>query len=239
MASMGESGAADAAPRPDQLLGLAVERAYVTFARNRLGRSMVVHRRDVSPADVAALAGPIRTVAAAAIDRWLPHAVTTWGTAEDLRALLPRIFELFTAGLLETSPEVLFAKLCHADAAGWPIAEQAALETVASASWRAALTQHPSPMGPAGRLLIALAELGQEISPYLDDWSLLMGTGAPEAEPARRHLAELVQRAEGLRASGRTLDDLFWSSHPAEAARLEVWLSSPLTRGHLPEPPGH
>ncbi|MEO7573756.1 MAG: hypothetical protein ABIX10_15105 [Acidimicrobiales bacterium] len=234
---MGEPGVADAVLRPDQLLGLAVERAYVTFARNRLGEAMVVRRREVTSAEVAALAGPIRTVTAAAIDRWLPHAVTTWGTAEDLRALLPRIFELFTAGLLETTPEVLFAKLRHADAPGWPVAEQAALGAVTSASWRAALAQHPSPMGPAGRLLIALAELGQEISPYLDDWSLLLATRAPDAEPARRHLTDLAQRSEGLRVNGLAMGDLFWSPRPAEAARLEVWLASPLTRGHLPEPP--
>lgn len=236
MSGMGERDGADADLRPDQLLGLAVERAYVTYAGNRLGRSMVVRRRDVSPAEVAALAGPIRTVTAAAIDRWLPHAVTTWGTAEDLRALLPRLFELFTAGLLDTSPEVLFAKLRHADAPGWPTAERAALDALTSASWRAGLARHPSPMGPAGRLLIALAELGREISPYLDDWSQLLGAGGPEADSARRHLTDLARRADGLRASRPTLDDLFWSARPTESARLEIWLSSPLIRGNLPEP---
>ncbi len=91
-------------------------------------------------------------------------------------------------------------------------------------------------MGPCGRLLIGLAELGQEISPYLEDWAHLLALSSPEAEPARRHLADLARHAEGLRASERTMDDLFWSPHPAEAARLEVWLSSALTRGHVPAP---
>lgn len=235
MAPMEEWADADAALEPDQLLGLAVERSYAAFARNRLGRSMVVRRRDVSPEDVAALSGPTRAVAAAAIDRWLPHAVTTWGTAEDLRALLPRVFELLTAGLLDTPPEVLFAKLRHADAPGWPIDEQAALEDVVSALWLATLARHPSPVGlSAGRLLTALAELGREISPYLDDWLLLLASGAPEATPARRHLRDLLRRVEGLRSSGLGVVDLFWSPHPEEAARLEMWLSSPLTTGQLP-----
>lgn len=55
---MEERAGADTALEPDQLLGRAVERSYAAFTRNRLGRSMVVRRRDVSPEDVAAVSGP-------------------------------------------------------------------------------------------------------------------------------------------------------------------------------------
>ena len=235
MAGMGDRRAADGTLRPDQLLGRAVERTYGAFARNRVGRSMVVRRGDVTPADVDALARPIRTVTAAALDRWLPHAITTWGTAEDLRALVPRIFELLTAGLLDTAPEVLFAKLRHADAPGWPAAEQAALDDVLSALWLADLVEHPSPMGPAGRLLTALAELGQETSSHLDDWTLLMAAGGPDAEPARRHLRDLLHQVASLRSSGLQVADLFWSPRPVEAERLEIWLASSLPLAQLPD----
>ncbi len=225
---------AEPAPQPDQLLGLAIERAYRAFERNHLGRSMVVRRRDVTAHDVAALSGPIRTVPAAAIDRWLPHAVTTWGTAEDLRSLLPRVFELLTAGLLETPPEVVFAKLRRADAPGWPLAEQAALQDILATLWLATLSEHPAPIGfPAGRVLTALAELAHEISPQLDDWMLLLGSSNPGAAPARRHLQDLLQHVEVLRQSGLGIEALFWSPRPAEAARLEMWLASPLTLGQL------
>src|SRR5436190_2577306 len=107
MATMGEPPVRDTAPRPDQVLGLAIERSYEVFAHNVVGPSMVVRRADITPDDVAALVGRPRSVPAPAIDRWLPHAITTWGTAEDLRALLPRVFELLTAGLLTTAPEVV------------------------------------------------------------------------------------------------------------------------------------
>ncbi len=171
---------------PDQLLGLAVERAYGAFARNRLGRSMVVRRADVTPADVAALSGPVRSVPAAAIDRWLPHAVTTWGTAEDLRALLPRVFELLTAGLLDTPPEVLFAKLRHADASG--VARRRAAGPRGRA--RRALADHASrrthrrSASPPGDVLAALAELGQRAQPAARTTGcLLLTSGAPQARP--------------------------------------------------------
>lgn len=231
MTGMGRLVAADPTPQPDQLLGLAVERAYHAFARNRLGRSMVVRRSDVTAADVAALSGPIRSVPATAIDRWLPHAVTTWGTAEDLRALLPRVFELLTAGLLDTPPEVLFAKLRHADAPGWPLDEQGALDDVLSTMWLATLVQYPSPIGiPAGRVLTALAELDREISPQLDDWMLLLASATAGAEPARRHLRDLLQHVAVVQSTGLGVDALFWTPRPEEAGRLEMWLTSPLTR---------
>lgn len=234
MATMGDRGAVEATPPPDKLLGLAVERSYLSFAHNRLGRSMVMRRGDVTRADVAALSGPIRSVAAAAIDRWLPHAVTTWGTAEDLRALLPRVFELLTAGLLDTPPEVLFAKLRHAAVPDWPIDEQAAVEDVLAALWLATLTRHPSPIGlPAGRMLTALAELGRDLHPYLDDWLLLLSSHAPEAEPARQHLEDLARQVQSLRRSGLDAAALFWRPHPDEAARLEAWLASPFITRQL------
>jgi hypothetical protein len=231
---MGRLVAEDSAPPPHKLLGRAIERSYEVFAHNRLGPAMVVRRRDVTVAEVAALAGPVRSVPAAAIDRWLPHAVSTWGTAEDLRALLPRVFELLTAGLLATPPEIVFAKLRQADAGDWPLDEQAAVDDIVSTLWLTTLAQHPATIGiPAGRVLTSLAELDRDLSPYLDDWLLLASSHARGAEPARRHLQELLSQVDALRRSGLDLAALFWSPHPEEAARLERWLSSPLTTGSL------
>jgi hypothetical protein len=213
--------------RPDQLLGRAVERGYAAFAHNRLGPTMVVRRRDVTPAEVAALSGPVRSVPATAVDRWLPHAVTTWGSEDDLRTLLPRVFELLTAGLLTTPPEVVFAKVRHADPPGWPIVEQTALADIVAALWLASLTHHPTPLGvPAGRVLTALAELGDDISAHLAVWAELLPSTTPDGEVARRHLVELVEQVDGLRQTGLRVADLFWSPRPDQAARLEQWLRS-------------
>lgn len=196
----------------------------------------MVRRQDVTPADVAALSGPIRSVPAAAIDRWLPHAVTTWGTEDDLRALLPRVFELLTAGLLTTPPEVVFAKLRHADPPRWPTDEQAALADIVAALWLATLTQHPTPLGvPAGRVLTALAELGDDISSYLAEWDRLLRAADDVGGLARRHLAELVARVDRLRPTGHDVSDLFWSPRPVEATRLELWLASARLAGRVPD----
>lgn len=220
--------------RPDQLVSLALDRAYLAFAGHRVGPTMAVRRADVTAAELAALAGPVRTVTAAALDRWLPHAVTTWGTGADLRALLPRALELLAEGQLEVAPEVLFAKVRRAEPPSWSMEEQAAVDDVVAAVWLATLSTWPARAGhPAWRLLIAAAELGGELSAFLDDWLLVLGTGAAEHSPARTHLRELDAKVSSTEERGGAIGDLFWTRNPVEAARLETWLRSPLTRARL------
>jgi hypothetical protein len=234
MAVMGDVAAGQTTQgHPEHLLGLALERVYAAFAPHSLGATMPVWRPDVTAADVTALAGPLRRVAPEAIDRWLPHAVTTWGTAGDLRALLPRVLELFAAGRLSTPPEVVFSKVRLGGVATWTVEEQAAVEDVLTAVWLATLVRHPSTTGhPAWRLLVGLAELGDELSPFLDDWLLMLGSAAPERAPARDHLRDLVA-AVAHRAAAGGVASLFWTSRPAEVARLETWLASPFTTSQL------
>jgi hypothetical protein len=221
-------------PRPDQLVSLALDRAYLAFGGHRVGATMPVRRNDVTSEEVSALAAPVRTVTAEAIDRWLPHAITTWGSASDLRALLPRVLELFAEGRLETAPETVFTKVRWAEPPTWSMEEQAAVDDVVAAVWLATLSAWPARAGhPAWRVLMAAVELGSELSAFLDDWLLVLGTGSPEHSPARRHLQDLDAKVSSVEARGGTIGELFWTSNPVEAARLETWLRSPLTRNLL------
>jgi hypothetical protein len=216
-------------PAPAHLVDLALERVYAAFAPHALGEAMRVWRPDVTAEDVAALSGPLRQIGSDAIDRWLPRAVTTWGTADDLRCLLPRTLELFAAGALATSPEVLFTKLRVAGVATWTVEEQAAVEDLITAVWLASLVTYPSATGhPAWRLLVGLAELGDELSPFLDDWLLMLGSSAPERATARHRLRDFVAAVERAGVAG-----LFWTPRPAEVARIETWLASPFTTAQL------
>ena len=227
MAIVGTTDTADTT-QLDELVALAVERTYQAFAAHRLGESMTVHRTDVSATDVAALGGPVRLVPAAAIDRWLPHATSTWGTGADLRALVPRVLDLFASGSLSTPPEVLFAKLRRAGASGWTLNEQATVEGVVTTVWLATLASDPPRVGhPAWRLLVAMAELGGDLAPFLDDWTVLLGSGSVEGQAARRHRHYLTRRVHGLADTGLGVAALFWSPCEHEAERLERWLHQP------------
>ncbi len=216
---------------PDQLVALAVGRCYRAFEGHHLGSSMSVRRTDVTAADVLALAQPLRQVEPGAIDRWLPHAASSWGTVEDLKALLPRVFDLFAIGRLATTPEILFGKLHEVDAGTWPVHERGAVDDVLTAVWLASLADHPARVGyPAWRVLAALAELGNPLTPYLDDWYLLLGAPGPTGAAAKQHYEDLVRRAERVREQAGPsgdLADLFWSAQPREAGRLARWVDEP------------
>lgn len=212
----------------DQLVVLAVERTYRAFASHHLGASMLIRRPDVTPEEVAALGGPVRAVSAASIDRWLPHATSTWGCAEDVQALLPRVLELFARGELTTPPEVVFGKFRQAGAGSWPLDEQAATDDAVTAIWLATLASHPPQVRhPAWRLLVAMAELGGDLGPFLDDWSLLLGSGTSEGRAANRHLYDLNRCLQGLADADMGVAALFWSPSEHEAERLERWLDQP------------
>jgi hypothetical protein len=226
MTSVGTEGTADTS-QLDQLVALAIQRAYEAFHGRRLGRTMRVGRPDVTVADVADLGGPVDEVDAHAIDRWLPHATTTWGTGNDLRALVPRTLELFATGRLVTPPEVVLAKIHRASVDTWWPEERAAVEDLLTAVWLATLASEPPRAGhPAWRLLVALAELDGDLTPFLDDWTLLLGADAAEGDAARHHLRTLERRLDGLTDTGLGIDALFWSHRPREADRLEMWLDT-------------
>jgi hypothetical protein len=214
-------------PHPDQLVALAVGRAYRAFEGHRLGPSMTVRRPDVTAEDVQGVAGPLRHLEPGPLDKWLPHAATTWGSITDLKALLPRVLELFAVGRLRSTPEVLFGKLAQLELDEWTTVERAAIDDVVTAVWLATLARHPARIGyPAWRILAALAELGSPLTPYLEDWALLLGADGPDRAAAERHLDDLVHRADRVRARTGDLGGLFWSPQPEEAVRLELWLAT-------------
>lgn len=227
MATVGTASTADTT-QLHQLVSLAIERTYESFQNYRLGTSMVVRRPDVTSVEVSALGGPVHLVPAAAIDRWLPHAISTWGTGADLQALVPRVLELFATGALASPPEVIFSKLRQAGARTWSTDEQSAIEDVITAVWLATLASDPPRAGqPAWRLLVSMAELSGDLRPFLDDWTLLLGSGTVEGQAARRHLHNLTRRVQGLAELGLGVDALFWSRRDREADLLQRWLVEP------------
>lgn len=117
----------------DELLA-AVERLYSTF--NRYPPRMTVDGcpHCVSSADNDCIhAAPLRQLTETQLERYAFKAITTWGTVDDFRHFLPRIFELLaTAPHDWVDPEVVFGKLPYCDFRSWPIAEQQVIEWMAS-----------------------------------------------------------------------------------------------------------
>ena len=72
------------------------------------------------PAEILALAKPIRRISSAELSRYAFKALTTWGDDTDLRHFLPRLCELLCNNEYPWDPELLLDKLLYAKSTSWP-----------------------------------------------------------------------------------------------------------------------
>jgi hypothetical protein len=151
-------------------------------------------------------------------------AMTTWGSEDDFKHFLPRLFEIVAReGEDFTDAEIVLAKLAYGKWRSWPRDEQAAIEDFFHALWLDVLSRHPHPLS-ADSCLCAIAGSVQDMSFYLDAWS------AATPLPAMMHLAEfVVGNASGLAGtkSGVRLANAFWSDRPVQAKQVWDWLRAP------------
>jgi hypothetical protein len=223
MSVMAATGA-EVSLQPAALVAAAVDRLYAVFGASPQRSRVEFCRHCTTDDEVASIAStPVRELTAADLDRYLPKALTTWGDADDLRMVLPRVVELMSAHALATDPAVPLTKLARAGWRGWPHEQQAAIEDALSALWLSALATPPFEHR-AWRLLTAIAEATDDVKPQLDDWQLVLFSSAPEREVALAQLLELdgaVTRWNGEAAP------LFWSPRPGPASQLERFLRRP------------
>ena len=166
----------------------AVDGLYAAFARYaRLPPPPFQETNDQSGwADVLG-AKPLRQLTPTDLERLARKAMTTWGTADDFRHYLPRLFDLAAAPAVQstvypgcdtlwlgnyigdTEFEVLFGKLDYGHWRTWPAAEQAAVTVYLRSLWRDVCQTDPSPFN-VGSCLCAIAQAADDLSPYLADW---------------------------------------------------------------------
>lgn len=78
---------------------------------------------------------PLRTLTASEISHYAFKALSTWGTLNDFRYFLPRIFELMALEQLDCDTEVILGKLGYANWTDWPADEQKAVWEFVMALW--------------------------------------------------------------------------------------------------------
>lgn len=152
------------------------------------------------------LAEPLAELPPQAFENFAWKAVTTWGTASDLRHFLPRMLEL--AYLNSDTPPLetwqLYGKIDYADWRSWPKAEQAAIECYIDARWFDVIYQETN-----------LTEESGIIQPYLRPW----GAGGPSTPGG--YLAAVVRLDPSLMS--RLLSD--WSDWIEDATEMSPVLS--------------
>ena len=155
------------APDPQGRLAEAVEGLYDVFSRYPLVPRVGGCPCCVSDSDEALLhSKPLRELTADDLWRYAFKALSTWGTEEDFKHFLPRLFELVAAGT--TIDEQLFHKLVYARPPWrqWPVQEQQAIEDYLDALWSYRLSLSPE-VAWLDPLLWAYVEILDDLTPYL------------------------------------------------------------------------
>jgi hypothetical protein len=163
-------------------------------------------------------------------------AVFTWGTGDDFKHFIPRLFELLAApseyGRDFVEPATVFGKLayeswCSSPWRSWPEDEQRAVADYFRAVWDAALNSNPEdlPFDGAHGWIQAIGQAEHDLTPYLDDWlnaSLVN---------AHRNLALMITH-EGL-PNAKSPSGGYWAGHRQQWQELNNWLRLPEVRQKL------
>lgn len=210
-------------------LTAAIDVLYRTFVRYPLHKVVDGCPCCVGDADHRRIrTRPLRLLKPEDIDMYARKALTTWGTADDFRHFLPRLFELLALrppGF--TDAEVVFRKLPYAEWRRWPGQEQAAIERYFMALWKHMLTQwEPTSCTDVDVYLCAIGQAIDQIEPYLTLWAQSC------AGASRAHLlAYVIQNWDAVLKD--RLQNVFWNARPHQMQDVVTWIVSPALRRSL------
>jgi hypothetical protein len=168
-------------------------------------------------------ARPVRSLTPSDLARFGWKAMTTWGTVDDFKHFLPRVFELAIADDPSWELEVVFGKLAYGHWRDWPAGEQRAVEAFLWCLWEDTLAKVPYVV-EADACLCAIAQAVEDLRPHLRVWE------RDDRRSAALHFAEFVHFNVGAPSKGQkpvALANAFWTSRPAQASQVLSWLVAP------------
>jgi hypothetical protein len=210
-------------------LQAAVEELYREFAHYPLNLRMVACECCVDPQTYANLFdGKLSELEPEQLRHFASQAATTWGTRDDYRHFLPRIFEVMATGApLDIGFEAWLqaSKLEYTGWRKWPHGERAGVE----AFWKAWFNEVVSRNLDADRynqpgandLIEAMASIGIDIAPLLEQWSTATIAGA----------TDVVSAVFGLDSHGR--ETRRWNDNAAARRQFEDWIRAPARLSEL------
>jgi hypothetical protein len=206
----------------------AVEGLYDTFSRYKLAQHVEGCPCCVTEADGAMIhSAPLRQLGAEKLSEFAHSSMTTWGSVDDLRHFLPRLFELVAnhedRRLVDL--EILFGKLAYGHWKTWPTAEQQAIVQFLHAMWRSVLSRFPQPDRNVDAYLCAIGQAEDDIRMYLDEWNVA------GSAPAACNFASFVHWNTALIPARRLtrwkLSNPFWPGRDGTEEQVTTWLRAP------------
>lgn len=203
----------------------AIESLYDTFARYPRPTAIEYCPCGCTKPDatVQLVAVPLRELSFSDLDDYSVSAMTTQGSVDDFRYLLPRLLQGITEEPYGYNPEILFGKLAYAKWLNWQEDEIASVRSYLHALWKKGLNNFPlEDCLPAfteiETLLASIARTGETLEPYLRVWT------ETRNEEADKHLIQFVTMYGDEFSEGRTLHEAFWEGLQLQAEDLRRWL---------------
>jgi hypothetical protein len=206
-------------------LNAAIERLYEVFGVYAAPAHPAYCQHCVTePEDVVLRTKPLRDLTADELSRYSMKAISTWGTVEQFKYLLPRLFQLIVEEGFGFNPEILFGKPRYGEVALWPGRERIALQSYCDALWHSALASYPvhERFRAFSSIDVCLCSVGQivdELEPMLKSWDV-------DTNNNTLHLADFAaENATSLFESG-TLSNAFWDGRSAQMKQVADWFLS-------------
>jgi hypothetical protein len=214
----------------------AIEELYSAFESYRLRANTDPCPCCHSPEDGSRIrAKVLRKLGHEDLGKYATDALYTWGSGDDFKHFLPRIFELLTLpepkrGFVDA--HAVFVKLTYESHDSnswrtWPPSEQQAISNYFHAVWDAVLdSDHEDLMyGGAYDWICAIAQAEHDLSPYLDQWL------SASSVNAHRNLALMISQ-EGLPNLSKPGPG-YWERRREQWEQLVNWLRQPKVRRKL------
>jgi hypothetical protein len=199
----------------------AIEGLYAAFARYRVETLSGCPCCTSEEHGRVLASKPVRALTPDDLLRYAFKAMSTWGTVEDFKHFLPRVFELAIADDPNWPPvEIVLGKLSYGKWRQWPERERQALGAFLRALWSEMLGCYPFAI-KSDSCLCAIGQAEEEVAPYLDQWAV------EEGEAAAMHLADFIDWNAGCLSNKPRRVELvnaFWRDRPRQAEQVLAWV---------------
>lgn len=167
---------------------------------------------------------PLRDLSPNELRRYSAKAISTWGTVEQFKHLLPRLFELVIEEEFAYTPEILFKKPRYGGLAEWPEAEKDALTFFCHALWRDALQEYPlsaclHSFSTIDDCLCSVAQIVDDLQPMLKSWDC-------ETTNNTLHLADFAANNSSTLYETQRLSNSFRDERPEQMKQVVDWFLS-------------
>jgi hypothetical protein len=214
----------------------ATEDLYEVFSQYPLRANIPCCAHCISDENNAKLhAKPLRELTYDELDIVMANP-GTWGEEVDVKHLLPRLFELASLDFAGRPSGIDIVRLSWRirlegkGFATWPAAERAAVMSFCLAVLRVSLVTWPSGQGShddtPDSVLCAVAQLTDDLAPYLVAWRQLLGRGASLAAVA--HLLVLICQREWWQ-EWWYVPNVYWEDRRQQLQQVRAWVEDPVT----------